>query len=187
MRRFAVSGVTFAIALVAVAALTASADVVPSPEPAPPNAPASAAPAASPSAAASPAPSARPVAAGFATPAACDNAGFIALQAQPGDGYREVTVCGNVVQVLPEKITATGRHKYFSIALDAGGDTIEIATDVEITGEFDVRVGALANVHGRYHRDSIGSQRIDWTNHIVAPSEWAYPGYVQLDGGPLID
>ena len=96
-------------------------------------------------------------------------------------------MCGNVAQVLPERTTASGRHKYFFITVDPAGDTIEIVTNVEVTGEFDVRVGALANVRGRYYRDSIGTQGIDWTHHNDAGASWPYPGYVQLDGGRLID
>jgi hypothetical protein len=89
--------------------------------------------------------------------------------------------------VLPERTTPQGRRKYFFVTLDAAGDTIEIVTNVEITGEFDLRTGALANVHGRYHRDSIGTQLIDWTHHTSAGDPWPFPGYVQLDGARLID
>ena len=154
-------------------AATPSPSPSPSPDSAAPSAPASATP--------------LPVSSGYPTRAACDNAGFLALQADHAPGYHEVTVCGNVAQVLPERTTASGRHKYFFITVDPAGDTIEIVTNVEVTGEFDVRVGALANVHGRYYRDSIGTQGIDWTHHNAPGASWPYPGYVQLDGGPLID
>ena len=174
-----------------VASLVGAPGVPSSPEPAPPiqtvaspsasPASASAAPSGEPSATPLPAPS------GFPTRAACDNAGFLALQAEHGAGYREVTVCGNVAQVLPERTTASGRHKYFFVTIDSAGDTIEIVTNVEVTGEFDVKVGALANIHGRYYRDSIGTQGIDWTHHNEPGASWPYPGYVQLDGGRLID
>jgi hypothetical protein len=154
---------------VAFACLGAAPDVPSSPEPAPP-AEAAPAPSTSPSAQPAPEPS------GHASRAACDDAGFLALEAEHATGYHEVTVCGNVAQVLPERVTASGRHKYFLITIDPAGDTIEIATNVEITGEFDVKVG-----------DTIGTQRIDWTHHNTANAAWPYPGYVQLDGGPLID
>lgn len=175
------------VAALAAIPLAASGSDGPPPEPAPPvqATPSPTGSAAAPSAAPTSAPA--PVPSGFATPVACDNAGFLALQAEHPGGYREVTVCGNVAQVLPEKTTATGRHKYFFVTVDAAGDTIEIVTNVDVTGEFDVRVGGLANVHGRYYRDAIGSQGIDWTHHNSADSTWPYPGYVQLDGGPLID
>ena len=174
-----------------VTALVAAPGVPPSPEPAPP-VQAAASPSASPASdldTPSPEPSVTPLPApsGFATRAACDNGGFLALQAEHAAGNHEVTVCGNVAQVLPERTTASGRHKYFFITVDPAGDTIEIVTNVEITGEFDVKVGALANVHGRYYRDSIGTQGIDWTHHNDAGAGWPYPGYVQLDGGRLID
>jgi hypothetical protein len=158
----------------------ASPDVPSSPEPAPP-AEAAPAPSLSPSSQPAPAPS------GHASRAACDDAGFLALETEHATGYHEVTVCGNVAQVLPERVTASGRHKYFLITIDPAGDTIEVATNVEITGEFDVKVGALANVRGRYSRDTIGTQVIDWTHHNAERSVWPFPGYVQLDGGPLID
>lgn len=177
--------VMLAIAIAAIPFMAARADV-PSPEPAPP---VQAVPSPAGSGGAPPVAVSAPVPApsGFATPVACDNAGFLALQAEHPSGYREVTVCGNVAQVLPEKTTASGKHKYFFVTLDAAGDTIEIVTNVDVTGEFDVRVGGLANIHGRYYRDAIGSQGIDWTHHNNAGAAWPYPGYVQLDGGPLID
>lgn len=165
---------------VALTCLGAAPNVPSSPEPAPP-AEAAPAPSTSPSAQPAPEPS------GHASRAACDDAGFLALEAEHATGYLEVTVCGNVAQVLPERVTASGRHKYFFITIDPAGDTIEVATNVEITGEFDVKVGALANVRGRYSRDTIGTQLIDWTHHNTASSGWPIPGYVQLDGGPLID
>jgi len=160
-----------------------SAAQVASPQPSPPPPLATTSPTPAGSASATP----QAVPSGFATPVACDDAGFLALEAQHPSGYHEVTVCGNVAQVLPERTTASGRHKYYFVTVDAAGDTIEIITNVDETGEFDVRVGALANVHGRYFRDSIGTQGIDWTHHNSAGASWPFPGYVQLDGGRLID
>jgi hypothetical protein len=127
-----------------------------------------------------------PVPSGYATPAACDDASFVALEATHPSGYTEVTVCGPVTQVLPERTTRSGLHKYFYVRVDAAGDTIEIVTNIDETGDFAVNVGDDATVHGRYYYDNASSQGIDWTHHNDPGASWPYPGYVQIDGGPFV-
>jgi hypothetical protein len=139
-----------------------------------------------PSASPTPRPSVTPTTppSGYPTPVPCDDAGFLNIQAQHPSGYTEVTVCGQVTQVLPEKTTSSGLHKYFYIQV-APGNTIEIVCNIDVMGEFAVKVGDQAVAHGRYYYDSATSQGIDWTHHNNAGASWPYPGYVQINGGPL--
>ena len=123
---------------------------------------------------------------GYATPVACDDAAFVRLEATQPRGYTEVTVCGPVTAVLPEKTTRSGVHRYFYIRAGTTDDPIEILTNIEETGEFTVNPGDTATVHGRYYDDSDASRGIDWTHHNDPNASWPYPGYVQIDNGPLI-
>ena len=86
--------------------------------------------------------------------------------------------------MLPEKTTSSGLHKYFYVQV-APGDTIEIVCNIDVMGEFTVNVGDYASVHGRYYYDNATSQGIDWTHHNTAGASWPYPGYVQINSGPL--
>ncbi len=122
-----------------------------------------------------------------ARPAACDDAGFLRIAAARPAGYTEVTVCGTVTRVLRRRTTRSGTHAYFFVQVDAAGDAIEIVTNVDETGSFAVRPGQYATVRGRYYYDSPRSQGIDWTHRSDPGASWPYPGYVQLDGGPLMD
>ena len=131
------------------------------------------------------APTPTPAPSGYPTPVPCDDAGFLKVQAAHPSGYTEVAVCGTVTQVLPEKTTSSGLHKYFYVQVSSGV-TIEIVTNIGETGEFTVNVGDYANVHGRYYYDNSSSQGIDWTHHNNAGASWPYPGYVQFNNGPLI-
>jgi hypothetical protein len=124
--------------------------------------------------------------AGYATPAACDDAAFARLEATQPRGYTEVTVCGTVTAVLPEKRTRSGLHRYFYVRTGASDDPVEVVTNVDETGEFTVNRGDTATVHGRYYDDNDTSRGIDWTHHNDPNASWPYPGYVQFDNGPLI-
>ncbi len=124
--------------------------------------------------------------AGYATPVACDDAAFLRLAATHPRGYTEVTVCGTVTRVLREKTTRSGRHKYFYVRVDPAGDAVRIVTNIDETGDFTVAAGDTATVHGRYYYDDDASQGIDWTHHNDANASWPYPGYVSIDGGPLV-
>jgi hypothetical protein len=123
---------------------------------------------------------------GYATPVACDDAAFVRLEATQPRGYTEVTVCGTVTAVLPEKSTRSGLHRYFYVRPGVAADPIEIVTNVDETGEFTVNAGDTATVHGRYYDDSDATRGIDWTHHNGPNASWPYPGYVQIDNGPLI-
>ncbi len=129
---------------------------------------------------------ATPVPDGYATPVACDDAAFLRLEATQPRGYTEVTVCGTVTAVLPEKTTRSGLHRYFYVRAGAADDPIEIVTNIDETGEFTVNPGDTATVHGRYYDDSNATRGIDWTHHNDPNASWPYPGYVQIDNGPLI-
>lgn len=123
---------------------------------------------------------------GLATPAACDDAALVRLEATHPSGYTEVTVCGSVTRVLPERTTRSGRHKYFYVRIDPAGDSIRIVTNIDETGDFAVSVGDTATVRGRYYYDNDASQGIDWTHHNDARASWPYPGYVSINGGPPV-
>ncbi len=119
--------------------------------------------------------------------AACDDAGFLRIAAARPAGYTEVTVCGPVTRVLRRRTSRSGTHAYFFVRVDDAGDAIEVVTNVDETGSFAVRPGQYATVRGRYYYDNSGSQGIDWTHRSDPGASWPYSGYVQLDGGPLID
>ncbi len=128
---------------------------------------------------------ARTESAGPAAPAACDNAAFGSLLDGRHARYTEVTVCGTVTRVLSERTTRSGRHRYFFVRPEGVPVAIEVVVNVDETGEFTIARGDRVNVRGRFYDD--GDRRgIDWTHHNAGRSSWPYPGYVQIDGGPLV-
>ncbi|MDE2571577.1 MAG: DUF3465 domain-containing protein [bacterium] len=111
--------------------------------------------------------------------AACDNAALLRAQSARRTDL-EVTFCGPVSAVRRERVTRSGRHKYFYVRV-APGDEIEVIANVDVMGEFPVHLGDQAQVRGRYFHDSDGRQGVDWTHHDTVGSRWP-PGYVILNG-----
>ncbi len=148
----------------------------------------------SPSPTPSPVPTATPTAQPTATPVpsayACDDAQFLSDQAAFGagtiSGDQLVDICGQVTQVLPSKVTASGNHGYFYVQIPNGG-TIEIVSNLDAMAQAPsnnppswpwVSTGNYVYVQGRYYYDNSSSQGIDWTEDDTG--SWPYIGYVAV-------
>ncbi|NNM92002.1 MAG: DUF3465 domain-containing protein [Candidatus Eremiobacteraeota bacterium] len=149
--------------------------VTPSPSPSP-----------VPTATPSPVPTATPVPSAYA----CDDAQFLNDQAEFGagtiSGDQLVDICGQVTQVLPSKVTASGNHGYFYVQIPNGG-TIEIVSNLDAMAQAPsnnppswpwVATGNYVYVQGRYYYDNSSSQGIDWTEDDTG--SWPYIGYVAV-------
>lgn len=149
--------------------------VTPSPSPSP-----------VPTATPSPVPTATPVPSAYA----CDDAQFLNYQAEFGagtiSGDQLVDICGQVTQVLPSKVTASGNHGYFYVQIPNGG-TIEIVSNLDAMAQAPsnnppswpwVATGNYVYVQGRYYYDNSSSQGIDWTEDDTG--SWPYIGYVAV-------
>ena len=176
---------------------TPTAGPTPAPTAAPtatPTAAPTATPTAAPTATPTAAPTATPTAAPTATPApsayACDDAQFLNYQAEFGagtiSGDQLVDICGQVTQVLPSKVTASGNHGYFYVQIPNGG-TIEIVSNLDAMAQAPsnnppswpwVATGNYVYVQGRYYYDNSSSQGIDWTEDDTG--SWPYIGYVAV-------
>ena len=139
-------------------------------------------------------PTATPTAQPTATPVpsayACDDAQFLSDQAAFGagtiSGDQLVDICGQVTQVLPSKVTASGNHGYFYVQIPNGG-TIEIVSNLDAMAQAPtndppswpwVATGNYVYVQGRYYYDNASSQGIDWTEDDTG--SWPYTGYVAV-------
>lgn len=121
-----------------------------------------------------------------ASPATCNDAAFATLLGARHARYTEVTVCGTVTRILRERVSRSGRHKYFFVRPDGVSASIEVVVNIDETGEFVVVPGDHVNVRGRFYDDG-DRQGIDWTHRSAGSASWPYPGYVQVNGGPLVD
>ncbi len=147
-----------------------------------------------PTAAPTPVPTAAPTPVPTATPSpsayACDDAQFLNYQAEFGagtiSGDQLVDICGQVTQVLPSKVTASGNHGYFYVQIPNGG-TIEIVSNLDAMAQAPtndppswpwVATGNYVYVQGRYYYDNSSSQGIDWTEDDTG--SWPYTGYVAV-------
>uniref|UniRef100_E6PHF9 Uncharacterized protein n=1 Tax=mine drainage metagenome TaxID=410659 RepID=E6PHF9_9ZZZZ len=139
-----------------------------------------------PTATPSPVPTATPVPSAYA----CDDAQFLNYQAEFGagtiSGDQLVDICGQVTQVLPSKVTASGNHGYFYVQIPNGG-TIEIVSNLDAMAQAPsnnppswpwVATGNYVYVQGRYYYDNSSSQGIDWTEDDTG--SWPYIGYVAV-------
>lgn len=115
---------------------------------------------------------------GPAAGGACDLSGFLAVQHAHAN-RAEVTLCGNVVRIRPERRTRSGAHRSFDV--DVGhNDVVEIDANVDVMGTFPVRTGDAAVVHGEYYVDPNGREGVHWVHHAVSGRHPA--GYVTLNG-----
>jgi hypothetical protein len=110
--------------------------------------------------------------------APCDLSGFLAVQ-HAHVNHAEVTFCGTVVRLRPARHTRSGWHR--SIYVDVGhGDRIEIDANLDVMGDFPLRVGEYAVVRGEYYYDPDGREGVHWTHRTdYGPHP---PGYLILDG-----
>jgi len=111
--------------------------------------------------------------------AACDNSALLRAHSTHATNV-EVTICGPVTRVLPERRTRSGRHEYFYVEV-APRDDVEIIANVDVMGDVPVHTGEQARVRGRYFHDPNGREGIDWTHHATPGSRWP-SGYITLDG-----
>jgi hypothetical protein len=110
--------------------------------------------------------------------AACNNAGFLAVQHAHAN-RAEVTFCGTVVRLRPARHTRSGWHRY--IFVDVGhDDRIEIDANLDEMGNFPVTVGEHAVVRGEYYYDANGREGVHWTHHTGRGTH--PPGYLILNG-----
>jgi hypothetical protein len=140
----------------------------------------------------SPAVSSTPTSAPSNAPYACDDAQFVSDQSAFASGGltsdQPVDICGSVTSVLAAKLTGSGNHGYFFVALPSGYQ-VEIISNLDAmaaapTGQPPsawpwVAVGAYVYVQGRYYYDSSTSQGVDWTEDDTDAS-WTHTGYVAV-------
>ena len=110
--------------------------------------------------------------------APCDLSGFLAAQ-HAHVNHAEVTFCGTIVRLRPARHTRSGWHRY--VYVDVGrDDRIEIDANLDVMGDFPVRVGEYAVVRGEYYYDPDGREGVHWTHRTdYGPHP---PGYLILDG-----
>lgn len=137
-------------------------------------------------------PTATPTVAPTATPTPaypCNNQQFLTYQSEFASGSLSgdqlVNVCGSVTKVLPSKVTSSGNHGYFYIAMPSGYQ-IEIVSNLDAMAQASthkppstwpwVAVGDYSYVQGRYYYDNASSQGIDWTEDDTG--SWPHTGDV---------
>jgi hypothetical protein len=101
----------------------------------------------------------------------CNLSGFLAVQ-HAHVNRAEVTLCGTVTRVNPVRYSRRGGgHRVFVV--DVGHrDTIEIDANVDIMGDFPIKPGDTAIVHGEYYYDFDGREGVHWTHR----SDGGHPG-----------
>jgi len=108
----------------------------------------------------------------------CDPASFRAVALAHAEGA-EVTLCGPVVRVGRLRRSRSGTHRVFIV--DVGShDRVAIDANVDIMGNFPIRNGEYAVVHGEYYYDGPGRDGVHWTHRTDRGNH--PPGYVTLDG-----
>jgi hypothetical protein len=119
----------------------------------------------------------------------CNNQKFLNDQAAFANGTltgdQLEDVCGFVTQVLPAKVTSSGKHGYFYVQMPSGYN-IEIVSNLDAMAQAPtndppstwpwVAVGNYVYVQGRYYYDNSSSQGIDWTEDDTG--SWPYTGDV---------
>ena len=75
--------------------------------------------------------------------------------------------------------TRSGIHRVFVIAT-APDAHVEIDANLDVMGDFPIRRGETAIVHGEYYADPSGRDGIHWTHRTDRGNH--PPGYVILDG-----
>ncbi|MFN2461365.1 MAG: DUF3465 domain-containing protein [Candidatus Velthaea sp.] len=114
---------------------------------------------------------------GAGDPAACNMAGFLAVQHAHAN-KAEVTLCGTVAGVRPVRVTRAGAHRVFTI--DVGDDDrIEIDANVDVMGNFPVHRGDPATVRGEYYYDGAGREGVHWTHRSTGRHA---AGFVTING-----
>ena len=138
-------------------------------------------------------PTPTPSVAPTATPSSqypCNDQQFLSDQAALASGSlsgdQPEDVCGIVQQVLPSKVTRSGNHGYFYVAMPDGSQ-IEIVSNLDAMAQASsnqppstwpwVSTGQYAYVQGRYYYDNASSQGIDWTEDDTS-SSWSQVGWV---------
>jgi hypothetical protein len=76
----------------------------------------------------------------------------------------EVTADATVVQVLPDRVSATGAHEQFIIRLTSGDLTLLVEHNLSIAPRAPVAVGDHVIVHGEYIWNTQGGL-IHFTHH----------------------
>jgi hypothetical protein len=109
---------------------------------------------------------------------ACNDAGFLAVQ-HAHVNHAEVTLCGTVARVRPERHSRSGVHRVFFVDV-GGGDIIAIDANVDVMGDFPIRTGEQTTVRGEYYYDEDGREGVHWTHHTDRGPHPA--GYVILNG-----
>ena len=105
---------------------------------------------------------------------AVDNAAFLHdVVARVAD---EVTVQGEVVQLLSDSNGADGAHENFILVVD--GVDVQIVHNLSLAPRVPVRVGDTVVVHGQFEPDP-GHPVIHYTHHSTDRHE---SGFIKFDG-----
>jgi hypothetical protein len=88
----------------------------------------------------------------------------------------EVTVQGQVVEVLPDAESPQGRHERFR--LQVAGQLVEVDHNLTLAPRVPVAVGAIVIVHGQFEPDP-GHPVIHYTHHATGTHEG---GWIKLNG-----
>jgi hypothetical protein len=91
----------------------------------------------------------------------------------------EVTADATVVQVLPDRVSATGTHEQFIIRLTSGDLTLLVEHNLSIAPRAPVAVGDHVIVHGEYIWNTQGGL-IHFTHHD--PDGRHEGGFIQENG-----
>ncbi len=111
-------------------------------------------------------------------PSQCDPAAFRAVAAAQA-ARAEVTLCGTVVRVGRLRRSRSGTHREFFV--DAGARRpVRIDANVDIMGDFPIRMGERAVVRGEYYYDGPGRDGVHWTHRTDRGRH--PPGFVTLNG-----
>jgi hypothetical protein len=97
-----------------------------------------------------------------------------------------VDVCGRVTSVRRARVSRSGRHGYFYVAVSGSARPIEVVSNLDAMSRARsdapppwpwVAAGDYVFVQGRYYYDSDRRQGIDWTEADESAA-WPHAGYV---------
>jgi hypothetical protein len=103
-----------------------------------------------------------------------DNPDF--LKALAGGYPAEVTVTGDVTQLLPDSTGPTGPHEDFVV--EVAGHVVEVDHNLTLAPRVPVAVGDTVTIHGQFEPDP-GHPVIHYTHHATASHEG---GWITLAG-----
>ena len=105
--------------------------------------------------------------------------GAIVQDFQSHQSHVEVTAEATVVQVLPDRVSASGMHEQFIIRLTSGDLTLLVEHNLSIAPRAPVAVGDHVIVHGEYIWNAQGGL-IHFTHHD--PEGRHEGGFIQDNG-----